>query len=121
MKGEILESHLESKEYNHFDKSIDVYVIHSAENLSLVSQFTKTERFERELHDQKKLEASQKSNVGEVYQMVISEETAWGYICKQVDGYLEGAVRTNNSLELGEILDLEIISKTKIGAPLFKL
>jgi hypothetical protein len=88
-KGRVLESHLADIEYKLFGESLNVYIIYWDERLCAVSQFSPTERAEREELERQREIARTDCEIGNCYKFTITKELEWGYLCEQGNPYLE--------------------------------
>jgi hypothetical protein len=122
MKGNTLKHHIENNEEALFGTTVSVDIISKSGNLIAVSQFTKQERDEKKEIDKKKAEARKTCKVGEEYIVQVSKEYEWGYVCDQVNGFIEGAVKKPSvNLKVGESINVVVIELTSFGNPVFSI
>lgn len=121
-KGSVLECHLADIEYKLFGKSLNVYIIYRDERLCAVSQFSPTERAEREELEQQREIARTDCEIGNCYTFTITKELEWGYLCEQVDGFLSGVIKKPTAkLEQGQKVTAHVVSKSTIGNPFLEV
>ena len=126
MKGECLQHHLDSSEHELFGKRIQAYIIHESKSGALLSQFNAEERNQREEESKLRKKASESCKLGQEYDVKIIGKRDWGYIFKQVLGYLEGAISSDKltestSLKIGVIVTVKVIGFSKIECPVFSI
>lgn len=113
----MLECHLSGNENQLFGESIKVYLISCVDGLCLVSQFTPEERRVRMSNVANRLSAATVSTTGQEYLVVVERELDWGYIVKELDGFLEGAIKKPIAqLYTGDVLKVRIVEKGRFGA-----
>lgn len=116
-KGRELEFHVASTEEKIYGEKIPVYVTYRDQRYCSVSQFSPSERKEREEIEKKKTTARESSEIGNNYTMKIEKDYEWGYICSEVNGFLSGAIKKPTiRLELGQQVEATVIGKNKLGA-----
>lgn len=121
-KGRELEFHVASTEEKIYGEKISVYVTYRDERYCSVSQFSPSERKEREEIEKNKTIAREKCEVGNSYTMKIEKDYEWGYLCSQVNGFLSGAIKKPTvRLELGQQVEATVIGKNKLGAPYLQI
>lgn len=119
-KGFILEHHVAGTEDAVYGETIFVYVTHRDEQLCVVSQFSPTERLERAEVEAKEKIALNECEVGATYTVMVEKELEWGYLCKEVGGFLAGAVKKPVSqLNVGEEVQVVVVGKNRLGNPFF--
>jgi len=118
MKGEALEHHLKSIEENLYGTQLQVYIIHRSPDGVLLSQFSPEERLEREALRTLEQQAKENCKIGQIYEMQITREMAWGYICRQIDGHLEAAVKGRQEFKNGDSFKARVISISESGNPI---
>ena len=121
-KGREREYHIAQTEEMIYGEDIVVYITYKDERYCAVSQFSSSERQEREELEQKKKMARENCAIGDTYTMEIEKELEWGYICCHKDGYLFGAItKPTLQLELGKKLTVVVVGKNKFGSPYFDI
>ena len=117
-KGRELEYHVSGTEELIYGESITVYITYRDERYCSVSQFSPSERREREELKRMKENARENCEIGNIYTMKIVEDYEWGYLCSQVDGHLSGAIKKPTlQLTLGQQVAMVVVGKNKHGAP----
>lgn len=121
-KGRVLEAHLAGVEIELFGETLNVYVVYRDEKLCAVSQFSPTERAQREEVSKKREIARINCEIGSRYIFKIEKELEWGYLCEQVNGFLSGAIKKPTiNLELGQQVEAIVVGKSAIGQPYLEI
>ncbi len=118
MKGEELDYHLKAKESELFGKEIFVDIIFKSENSFLVSQFTHEERQRKQELKKMEQKAKESCRIGQTYEMKITKIMEWGYICKQIKGHLNGAVKEKSKFVVGDVFTGLVVEITESGCPI---
>ena len=121
-KGRELEYHVAGTEELIYGESISVYIKYRDERYCSVSQFSPSERKEREEVEKKKVNAREECVIGKIYAMKIEKDYEWGYLCSQVNGYLSGAIKKPTlQLTLGQQVTAVVVGKNAHGAPYLEI
>ena len=122
MQGNVLDLHVSGNEHELFGKELSLYLVLSNEHGALFSQFSETERNEKERIDELKQLAIKNCELGEIYKVTIEANYSWGYICEEIGGHLHGSIlKPSQELEVGSTVTVKIISKSERGAPRFEV
>lgn len=121
-RGRELKYHVAGTEEQLYGGKISVYVIYQDERYCSVSQFSLSERKDREEIENKKNKALESCEIGNKYTMEVEKDYDWGYLCCQVDGFLSGAIKKPTVLlKFGQHVEVVVVSKNKRGAPYFEV
>ena len=121
IKGEELECFFKEEGKKLIGKSIQVNITYQEGDRIWVSQLSRDEIKEQEILSKLKKEAAERCKVGEEYNFKVIKNVDWGFICLEVEGYLEAAIMNENELNIGDVIIGEITELTSQGSPIIKL
>jgi hypothetical protein len=121
-KDRELEYHIAGTEELIYGESIFVYITYRDDRYCSVSQFSPSERTDREEVEIKKANARGECEIGNIYAVKIEKDYEWGYLCSQVDGFLSGTIKKPTlQLRLDQQVTVVVVGKNKHGAPYFEI
>jgi len=126
MKGDCLQIHVEGREKELFGQRIEVYIILDIGNQVLFSQFSEEERAQRDREFELKRAAVKSCKLKEEFDAEIIKAFDWGYVFKQVSGYLESAITNENvpketCLTIGKLVKVKVIGFNERAYPIFTI
>lgn len=120
-KGRLFDYHLDGNEELLYGESIEVYLIYRDEKYCAVSQYSPSERQNRERIKELKKLALQNCQPGQTYNVQVKSDYDWGYVSEEVNGYLQGAIlKPCALLSIGQLVSVKIVEK-RLRNVLFEL
>lgn len=121
-RGRELDLHVKGEEEKIYGETISVYMVYRDERICSVSQFSSEERELREAEKEKRAKARERCQVGDEALMEVEKDYEWGYLLKQVSGYLSGAIKKPcDHLIIGQQINAVVTSKSNNGAPYMQI
>ncbi len=121
-RGRELELHVAGLEEKIYGERIAVYITHQDKNICTVSQFTTKEREQRNQDTERRKQAADNCSIGDTFNMKITQDYEWGYLCVQDGGYLVGAIKKPTAdLRIEERVITVVVGKSSYGEPVMEL
>ena len=121
-RGRELKLHVSGEEEKIYGESIEVYEVYRDSRYCAVSQYSPLERTQREEAKQKERLALENCTIGGEHHMEVEKDYEWGYILKEIEGCLVGAIKKPcQKLSIGERVHTVIVSKASSGSPYMEI